>query len=164
MAAQNEKITALYERLSRDDLLSSESMSIQNQKAILEKYATESGFTNIRHFSDDGTSGTVFNRPGLNALLEEVKAGNFTDKEIEDARKCFINSCKSVYDGFGSISFWYLRQLMKGDVKTPEEAIDAINKVGRESIISAAEKMSLDTVYFLQGTLNEPEDFESEEE
>ena len=73
-----------------------------------------------------------------------------------------------MYDGFGSISFWYLRQLMKGAVKTPEEAIDAINKVGREDIISAANKMTLDTIYFLKGTiLNqdlESEDFETEGE
>lgn len=76
MARISEKITALYERLSRDDLVIGESVSIQNQKVILEKYAAENGFSNIRHFSDDGTSGTVFNRPGLNALLDEVKAGN----------------------------------------------------------------------------------------
>jgi len=84
MALQNGKITALYERLSKDDLLSGESMSIQNQKAILEKYAAENGFTNIRHFSDDGTSGTVFNRPGLNAMVEEVKAGNVAVVIIKD--------------------------------------------------------------------------------
>ena len=97
--------------------------------------------------------------------LEEVKSGRFTDKEIEDARMSVINSYKSVYDGFGSISFWYLRQLMKGDVKTPEGAIDEINKAGREDIIRAANRMTLDTIYFLKGTLlNEPEDFESGEE
>jgi DNA invertase Pin-like site-specific DNA recombinase len=84
MNMQGEKITALYERLSKDDLLSGESMSIQNQKAILEKYALENGFTNIRHFSDDGTSGTVFNRPGLNAMVEEVKAGNVAVVIIKD--------------------------------------------------------------------------------
>jgi DNA invertase Pin-like site-specific DNA recombinase len=84
MAIQSEKITALYERLSRDDLLAGESMSIQNQKAILERYAADNGFGNIRHFSDDGTSGTVFNRPGLNAMVEEVKAGNVATVIIKD--------------------------------------------------------------------------------
>ena len=84
MALLNGKITALYERLSKDDLLSGESMSIQNQKAILEKYAAENGFANIRHYSDDGTSGTVFNRPGLNAMVEDVKAGNVAVVIIKD--------------------------------------------------------------------------------
>lgn len=85
MATQSAKITALYERLSRDDLLENESVSIANQKAILEIYAQQNGFTNIRHFSDDGTSGTVFNRPGLNALIDEVKAGNVAVVIFKDA-------------------------------------------------------------------------------
>ena len=84
MTTQNEKITALYERLSRDDLQDGESISIANQKTILEAYARQNGFTNIRHFSDDGTSGTVFNRPGLNAMLEEIKAGNVIVVIIKD--------------------------------------------------------------------------------
>ena len=49
-----EKITALYERLSRDDDLAGESNSIVNQKAMLEKYAQENGFANIEHYIDDG--------------------------------------------------------------------------------------------------------------
>ena len=51
-------ITALYERLSRDDELVGESNSITNQKRFLEDYATQRGFTNIRHFTDDGYTGT----------------------------------------------------------------------------------------------------------
>ncbi len=84
MAANDGKITALYERLSKDDILAGESMSIQNQKAILEEYAARNGFTNIKHYFDDGTSGTVFNRPGLNAMIEEVKAGNVAVVIIKD--------------------------------------------------------------------------------
>ena len=84
MAVQTNKITALYERLIRDDLLEGDSVSIANQKAILEAYAKQNGFDNIKHFSDDGTSGTVFNRPGLNAMLEEVKAGNVAVIIIKD--------------------------------------------------------------------------------
>ena len=84
MAVDNKKITALYERLSRDDLLEGESVSIANQKAILETYAQQNGFGNIRHFSDDGTSGTVFNRPGLNAMLGEVNADNVAVVIIKD--------------------------------------------------------------------------------
>lgn len=56
----NEKITALYCRLSRDDELQGDSNSILNQKAILQKYADDNGFTNIQCFVDDGYSGTTF--------------------------------------------------------------------------------------------------------
>jgi len=61
MAKSNQgKITALYERLSRDDELQGESNSILNQKKYLEDYARKSGFNNIQHFTDDGYSGTNF--------------------------------------------------------------------------------------------------------
>ncbi len=79
-----EKITALYERLSRDDEQQGESNSIVNQKKYLEDYAKAKGFRNIRHFTDDGYTGTNFNRPGFNALLEEVKAGNVGTILIKD--------------------------------------------------------------------------------
>ena len=69
-------ITALYERLSKDDELKGESNSITNQKKYLEDYATRNGFTNIRHFTDDGYTGRNFNRPGFQELLAEVHAGN----------------------------------------------------------------------------------------
>nr|WP_242623777.1 recombinase family protein [Intestinimonas massiliensis (ex Afouda et al. 2020)] len=62
------KITALYERLSHDDERAGESVSIENQKRILEDYAQKNGFTNIRHFTDDGVRGTTFKRPGLDAI------------------------------------------------------------------------------------------------
>ena len=79
-----EKITALYERLSRDDEQQGESNSIINQKKYLEDYAKSKGFKNIRHFTDDGYTGTNFNRPGFNALLDEVKAGNVGTILIKD--------------------------------------------------------------------------------
>ena len=79
-----EKITALYERLSRDDEQQGESNSITNQKKYLEDYARAKGFKNIRHFTDDGYTGTNFNRPGFNALLDEVKAGNVGTILIKD--------------------------------------------------------------------------------
>ena len=77
-------ITALYERLSRDDNLDGESNSITNQKRILEDYAVRNGFTNIRHFSDDGYSGTNWDRPGWKALLAEVEAGNVANVVVKD--------------------------------------------------------------------------------
>jgi DNA invertase Pin-like site-specific DNA recombinase len=75
-AATNIGITALYERLSREDVLTGDSLSIQNQRDILESYSAQHGFTNIRHFSDDGTSGVSFDREGWQQLMTEVEAGN----------------------------------------------------------------------------------------
>ncbi|HFZ6381413.1 TPA: DUF4368 domain-containing protein [Streptococcus agalactiae] len=71
-----EKITALYERLSRDDELQGESNSIVNQKKILEEYASKNNLTNIIHFTDDGISGTQFDRPGFMEMMNGVNAGN----------------------------------------------------------------------------------------
>ena len=70
------KITALYERLSRDDEAQGESNSITNQKKILEDYATKNGFANCRHFSDDGVSGTTFERRGFKEMIAEIETGN----------------------------------------------------------------------------------------
>ena len=85
MAKKEEiKITALYERLSRDDEQAGESNSIQNQKKYLEEYARQKGLRNIRHFYDDGYSGTNFNRPGFAALLEEIEAGRVETLVVKD--------------------------------------------------------------------------------
>ena len=71
-----EKITALYERLSRDDELQGESNSIVNQKKILEEYAGKNNLSNIIHFTDDGISGTQFDRLGFMAMMNGVNQGN----------------------------------------------------------------------------------------
>ena len=86
---KSEKITALYERLSRDDFgkdddQQRESNSISNQKAMLEEFAARQGFTNIVHFTDDGISGTCFDRPGFLAMMKEVEAGNVEYLCIKD--------------------------------------------------------------------------------
>ena len=73
--ATAEKITALYCRLSRDDELQGDSNSIKNQKAILQKYADDNGFTNTQFFVDDGYSGTNFNRPDWLRLIGMVDEG-----------------------------------------------------------------------------------------
>lgn len=77
-------ITALYERLSRDDENQGESNSITNQKKYLEDYARANGFKNLRHFSDDGYSGTNFDRPAFNELLELVDAGMVETVIVKD--------------------------------------------------------------------------------
>ena len=81
---KNEKITALYERLSRDDDQQGESKSISNQKSSLEETARRNGHTCLRHFTDDGVSGSRFDRPGFMAMLEEVEAGNVDCIYVKD--------------------------------------------------------------------------------
>mgnify|MGYP000757842777 CR=1 FL=1 len=75
MTKQPDKITALYCRLSRDDEQDGMSGSIKNQQAILEKYAQENGFKNTRVFIDDGWSGTNFERPSFQRMIEDIEAG-----------------------------------------------------------------------------------------
>ena len=75
MRLQENKITALYCRLSQEDALQGDSNSIQNQKAILEKYALDHGFGNLAFYVDDGYSGVTFNRPDFQRMLSDVEAG-----------------------------------------------------------------------------------------
>jgi site-specific DNA recombinase len=78
------RITALYERLSRDDDLAGESNSITNQKEYLETYVRKSGLGNFHHFTDDGYSGVNFNRPGFQQMLAEIEAGNVGTVVVKD--------------------------------------------------------------------------------
>lgn len=71
----DEKITALYCRLSRDDELSGDSNSIVHQKEILGEYAKRHGFTNSVFYVDDGYSGTNFNRPDFQRMLKDIESG-----------------------------------------------------------------------------------------
>ncbi|MDR3185519.1 MAG: recombinase family protein, partial [Christensenellaceae bacterium] len=70
----NRKQNILYERLSREDSRADESLSIENQKMILEKYAVENGFTPFLHISDDGQTGANYARPGWQELISMVEA------------------------------------------------------------------------------------------
>ena len=81
---RNEKITPLYERLSRDDELQGDSNSISNQKQMLEDFARRNGLPNPTHFTDDGISGTRFDRPGFLAMMEEVETGRVEAIVIKD--------------------------------------------------------------------------------
>ena len=71
----NDKITALYCRLSQEDEKKGDSDSIVNQRDMLIKYAKENGFCNAEVFVDDGYSGVSFNRPGFQSLLELMENG-----------------------------------------------------------------------------------------
>ena len=80
---QNRK-AGLYYRLSQEDERAGESLSIENQKKILEKYARENGFEIIDEYIDDGWSGTNFNRPGVQRLLEDAKNGRINTIIVKD--------------------------------------------------------------------------------
>ena len=77
-------ITALYPRLSHEDELQGESNSISNQKRILETYAKQNGFSNLRWYTDDGYSGANFQRPGFQAMLADVEAGKVGTVIVKD--------------------------------------------------------------------------------
>ena len=82
-ATQN-LITALYPRLSHEDELQGESNSISNQKRILETFAKQNGFTNLRWYTDDGFSGANFQRPGFQAMLADIEAGKVGTVIVKD--------------------------------------------------------------------------------
>ena len=92
---QTDKITALYCRLSQEDMQAGESESIQNQKLILQKYADEHHFFNTRFFVDDGFSGVSFEREGLQAMLHEVEAGNVATVITKDLSRLGRNYLKT---------------------------------------------------------------------
>ena len=79
-----QQITALYCRLSNEDDLDGESNSIQNQRALLQKYSEDHGFTNIHFFVDDGYTGTNFSRPAMQEMLSLVEAGQVSTVIVKD--------------------------------------------------------------------------------
>lgn len=81
---ENIGITALYCRLSRDDGAEGDSNSVANQKRLLQKYAKENGFDNTRYYVDDGYTGTNFNRPGFQKLLEDIDLGYVSAVIVKD--------------------------------------------------------------------------------
>ena len=82
--AGDNRITALYERLSRDDDLAGDSNSIVNQKKMLEDYAKNNGYANTEHFTDDGFSGGSFERPGWKQMLSRIENGDIGTVIVKD--------------------------------------------------------------------------------
>ena len=85
-------ITALYPRLSHEDELQGESNSISNQKRILETYAKQNGFSNLRWYTDDGYSGANFQRPGFQAMLADIEAGKVGTVIVKDKPQFFVET------------------------------------------------------------------------
>lgn len=78
------KITALYERLSRDDELTGDSNSIINQKKYLEGYAAQQGYGNIVNYTDDGWSGDNFERPAWKQMIADIEAEKVAHVLVKD--------------------------------------------------------------------------------
>ena len=92
MYGATEKITALYCRLSQEDDRAGESLSIENQKAMLLQYAREHHFPNPTFFVDDGVSGVTYDRPGFQAMLAEIEAGRVAVAITKDLSRLGRNS------------------------------------------------------------------------
>lgn len=88
-------ITALYERLSRDDDMEGESNSITNQKSFLEAYAQENSFSNCRHYTDDGYSGGSFDRPGWQQMIADIEAGIVKTVLVKDMSRVGRNDVET---------------------------------------------------------------------
>ncbi len=104
----NNKITALYCRLSRDDMQQGDSNSIKNQKSILSKYAEDKGFHNYKFYVDDGFSGTTFNRPDFIKMISDVDDGKISAIIVKDMSRLGRD---------------YLQVGMYTDIKFPEHNI-----------------------------------------
>ena len=87
-----DKITALYCRLSQDDMLDGESNSITNQKAILQKFAEDNGFPNPTFYVDDGVSGTTWEREGFKAMMTDIEDGKVATVITKDLSRLGRNS------------------------------------------------------------------------
>ncbi len=123
----NQKITALYCRLSQEDENKGDSDSIINQKAILTKYAEDNGFTNLQFFVDDGYSGVRFNRPGFQKVVELMKAGKVETFITKDLSRFGRN-----YLEVG----WYLEAFEKWNVRyiAINDNFDSLYSDGNELI------------------------------
>ena len=87
--------------------------------------------------------------------LDEIRKGNFDDDEIRAAKMSLCNSYRTVGDFLGGLENWYVTQAFCKKIQSPEEAADAVNAVTREQIIAAAQRVALDTVYRLVGSVEE---------
>ena len=102
------KITALYERLSRDDDQTGDSNSIVNQKKYLESYAHQKGYTNCQHYTDDGWSGGNFERPAWKQLIADIEAGKVAHVIVKDMSRAGRDICKQAFTRrYSSVSIMF---------------------------------------------------------
>ena len=89
------------------------------------------------------------------AQLEEIKNGNFTEEEIDDAKRSIKNAYREIDDSASALCLWYLSRIISGNNSTPEPVQENIFKVTKKDIVDAAVQVCLDTVYFIEGTSKE---------
>ena len=116
MKQTEEKITVLYERLSRDDDNAGDSNSIVNQKKYLESYAQQRGYANCRHYTDDGWSGGNFDRPAWKRLVADIEAGKV-------AHVIVVITCKPAFtrrysSGSTASTLWRLPTAWTATIRT----------------------------------------------
>ncbi len=85
--------------------------------------------------------------------LEAVRRGDFTEEECESAKLGLINAYRELGDSARGLELWYLGRMLNGIVNNPEDVVASLERVTKDEIIAAAKRVSLDTVYFLNGTL-----------
>jgi len=117
--------------------------------------------------SGDALKGTMFvtsaidnanldrTRREIFAQLEEMRAGNITDEEMDSARRAILSGYRSLPDTGAGMAGWFLRRTMAGSDTQPEEVMENIRAVTKEDIVRAAQRVTPDTLYFLRGTRNE---------
>ncbi|MBQ4575968.1 MAG: insulinase family protein [Clostridia bacterium] len=88
------------------------------------------------------------------AQLEAVKVGDFTEDDLAKAKRSIVNSYTELSDSPMSLESWYLGRALAGLSTSPEDAIELVMNTGREAVMAAAQGVTLDTVYFMRGTLN----------
>lgn len=95
--------------------------------------------------------------------LENIKNGIITEDEIVSAKNSIINGYRTINDSSSSLEAWYMNRMFAGIVSSPEEAIELIDSVTKADVVEIANKITLDTVYFMKGTLTGGGDNNEEE-
>lgn len=90
-------------------------------------------------------------RQAILAELEACRAGDISEDEMNKARQYLISSYRSALDSPGSLESWYTGRAIDGTVRSPEEESALLSAVSREEVIAAANRLQLDTIYFLKG-------------
>lgn len=115
----------------------------------------------------EAVKGVMFVRAGIenknfekarDAILEQLdflKAGNFTGEALDSAKLSLINAYREIEDNPQSLQNWYIGRTLSGIEQSPEEAIEVVRGITKDEIIATAKKISLDTVYFLEGVRKE---------
>ncbi len=85
--------------------------------------------------------------------LEAIKKGDFTDEDFANAKRSIVNTYRELSDSAQALEVWYLGRLLSGVICDPDEVVNVLSNVKRDEAVAAANKATLDTVYFLNGTL-----------